>query len=92
VLELKIEGDVSEYARKKKCLAVKLTIWGRRGWPDYLFLYPVRRVLFVEFKRPGKEPRKLQEYIHGLLRKYGFEVIKIDSIEEGKAAIDRFVS
>ena len=90
-LEKVTERDVAKYARSKGCLALKLTIWGRVGWPDYLILYPVRRVLFIEFKREGKEPRKIQNHIGNLIRSMGFRVLVIDSEGEGRAAVDQLI-
>ena|SRR6185295_623741 len=87
-LEKYTEREVASYGRSKGCMALKLTIWGRVGWPDYLFLYPIRRVLFIEFKREGKEPRKIQEYIGNKIRAMGFVVLVIDNIEDGKNGID----
>jgi hypothetical protein len=86
-LEKQTERMTGEYAREQGCLAVKLTIWGRRGWPDYLFLYH-GRALFIEFKRTGEKPRKLQEYIHGLIREHGFQVAVVDNLIEGRLAIN----
>jgi len=69
-------------------MGLKLTILGRVGWPDYIFLYYGARVLFIEFKREGKKPKKIQAYIHSQLRKMGFKVLVIDDLQVGKNAID----
>jgi len=63
------------------CAPIKLSAIGRRGWPDRLFLWEGANVLFVEFKRPGEEPRKMQLYVHRILRKMGFEVQVHDDID-----------
>jgi len=89
VLEKKIEQRVVDYAEGLGVLYLKLNLQGRRGWPDRLFLYK-GRILFIEFKAPDEEPRKLQLYIHGILRANGFEVEVVDNEDEGYAAIDRF--
>ena len=44
---------------------------------------PLIRIVFVEFKAPGKKPTKLQAHTHEKLRKQGYEVYVIDSIEAG---------
>jgi hypothetical protein len=88
-LEKRTERNVAEYARDKGCMALKLTILGQVGWPDYLFLYPIRRVLFIEFKRVGEKPRAVQFYIHEKLRRFGFRVEVVDDVVVGKNLIDQ---
>ena len=88
VLERVIEQKVTEYAEALGVLQLKVNIIGRRGWPDRIYLYK-GRVLFIEFKAPEEEPRKLQLYIHNILRANGFEVEVVDDEDEGKAAIDQ---
>ena len=87
VLERKIESDVSEYSQRCGCMHLKLVMWGRIGWPDHLYLYH-GRVLFIEFKRAGEQPRKIQEYIHERIRKHGFDVVVVDNNADGRAVID----
>jgi len=87
VLESKIESDVSEYSQRCGCMHLKLVMWGRIGWPDHLYLYH-GRVLFIEFKRAGEKPRKIQEYIHERIRKHGFDVAVVDNNADGRAVID----
>lgn len=79
-LETQIENkfclNISNWARQHNIVVVplKLNLQGRRGWPDRLILWEGGNFLFIEFKRPGEAPRKLQLYIHQLLRDIGFEV------------------
>lgn len=40
------------------------------------------RIWFIELKAPGKRPRKLQEHIHSEIRKQGFPVYVMDSLED----------
>lgn len=87
VLERKIEADTSEYAQRCGCLSLKLVMWGRIGWPDHLYLFH-GRVLFIEFKRAGEKPRKIQEYIHERIRLHGFNVVVVDNFIDGRTAID----
>lgn len=92
-LEVKIEEKVVEYAVVKySCMVLKLNVWGRRGWPDRLFLLPGPKMIFIEFKRASEEPRKLQEYVHGRLRALGFRVEVVDNVSDGKCIIDDFAS
>ena len=92
-LEKDIEQNVSKYAREDKgCLVLKLNVWGRIGWPDRLYLFPMGRVLFIEFKLPGEEPKRLQAFIHGKLRAFGFRVEVVDNVGQGRSVIDDFTS
>lgn len=90
ILENAIETKVTIYARERGCLALKLNVLGFRGWPDRLYIYHGPKVMFIEFKRLGEKPRKLQEYIHATLRKYGCRVEVVDNELDGRAAIDDF--
>jgi hypothetical protein len=54
-----------------------------------MFLYK-GRVLFIEFKRAGEKPRKIQNEIHRRIRAEGFDVAVVDSILHGRDVIDNF--
>ena len=86
-LESNLEQKVVEYSNERGVLSLKLNVLGRVGWPDRLFLYK-GRVLFIEFKRQGEKPRKLQEYVHNQLRNQGFCVVVVDNFSQGYARID----
>lgn len=92
LLESVIETKVVQYAEEKGCIHLKLNVFGRRGWPDRIFIYPGPRVMFIEFKRLGEKPRKLQEYIHARLRHFGCRVEVVDTELEGRATVDDFTS
>ena len=63
-------------------LCLKLVTPGFTGIPDRLILLPIGRVVFVETKDTGKKERKRQDYVHGLLRKFGFTVFStVNSME-----------
>jgi len=53
---------------------IKLKAIGMRGWPDRLIIGPGPTLYFIEFKRPGEKPRKLQDWLHDKLRRWGFNV------------------
>lgn len=79
-----------ESAIKKRC-SRQLEEWGwevihliqtsKNGIPDTLILR-AGRMVFLEFKRPGKRPEPLQEYRHKKLREHGFEVIVAKSLSD----------
>lgn len=86
-----IEAAVEDYLGKRARAAggeVRKVTWlGRRGAPDRLVLLPDRHPL-VELKRPRKKAEAHQLREHARLRKAGFEVYVLDSIE----AVDVFFS
>lgn len=59
---------------------LKLNIIGFKGFPDRLIIWPHRNVLFIEFKKPGEEPTRLQLHIHKVLVSMGFEVKVYDDV------------
>ena len=52
------------------------------GVPDRLCLFPFGKLVFVELKRHGANPRPLQQRIIAKIRKLGFRVEVINS-EQG---------
>lgn len=87
VLEKSIEAAVRRYAEQGGCITYKMNGPGHRGWPDRMFMYD-GKVLFIEFKRAGKEPTPLQAEIHDRLRRAGFDVFVIDNVALGKAVVE----
>jgi hypothetical protein len=89
--EASIERSVVDFARKHGWVCIKLSTSGPRGaagWPDRLFLGPRRRVIFVEFKRPGGKVTALQASRHAQLGEVGWTVQVMDNVEEAKAYIE----
>ena len=81
-LESEDETKVCDYATSIGFLVLKLNVIGRRGWPDRLFIYR-GKVFFIEFKRTGEKPGRLQEIIHERIRAHGVEVYVVDSWSRG---------
>lgn len=86
--ENSIEADFREqllkWARENEVnlKILKLNVQGTRGWPDRLIIWSGGHTLYVEFKRPGQEPRKLQVKIHNELKEMGFDVRIFDDTKE----------
>lgn len=87
VLERTVERRVASWADKHGIEHIKLNIMGNRGFPDRLFLFSRGRPLFIEFKRPGGVPRKLQEFKIERLRKLGYVVHVCDNAADGIAIL-----
>lgn len=88
--ESAIEGAFARWATSYRLVAVKLGSKWVRGLPDRMILGPGARVLFLEFKRPGESATKYQDFIHRMLRSYGFTVRVVDSVKEAKEICSKF--
>lgn len=81
-----LEKEVEKYLKTNieriggKCL--KFVSPGNNGVPDRLVLLSGGRSFFVEVKRPGEKPRKLQEKVIRDLKGMGHAVHVVDSKEE----------
>ena len=61
-LEEDVERAAITWAESRGWLCLKMTPAGSTGWPDRLFVSLTGVHVWVEFKRFGEEPRKLQAY------------------------------
>lgn len=83
MLESEVEKKLCQRVKNElKGRAFKFVSPGFRGVPDRIVLVPMGRIYFVETKAPGKELRKLQKWVCGLIRELGFVVLRIDTIEK----------
>lgn len=86
-VEADIEEKVVEHALSLGALHLKLNVRGRTGWPDQMFLHN-GKVLFLELKRPGEEPTKIQAHTHSLIRQQGGWVEWTDNLDEAKRILN----
>jgi hypothetical protein len=80
-LESTIKSACSKALESWSWEVIHLIQTNKNGIPDTLCLRTGRAV-FIEFKRPGQQPRPLQEYRHDKLRKQGFEVLIVQCLED----------
>ena len=85
--ESSIQEKVTSWCKPARIRYRKLS-WGE-GWPDYIFLYK-GNVCFIEFKKPGEEPSKLQAYMIAEFQKMEFFVWVIDDPVEGIDRLERW--
>ncbi len=86
--EAHIEKQVCQYAQDRGWLALKLTSPGTVGVPDRMLIGFKGKVLFIEFKAPGKEPRPSQVRMVNKFKIRDVTVHVIDDIEKGRRLID----
>lgn len=77
--ETYIEDKVVEWALSKDFLCPKVK-FSERGWPDRLFISPFGHTIFIEFKRLGGEPDKLQAERLRRLTSRGIPAVCCDGI------------
>jgi hypothetical protein len=86
LLEKIDEQKVVSFAESKGFMVLKLNVLGRRGWPDRMFVYK-GKVFFIEFKRAGETPAKLQQEIHARIRSHNVDVYVVDNWADGSDII-----
>ena len=63
MLESQIEKAYCQEVKKRGGIAVKMLSPSMIGLPDRLIILPKTPMYFIEFKRPGEKPRKIQQVI-----------------------------
>ena len=87
--ESTVEQRVVRWAEKNGVPSLKLELQHNAGWPDRVFLLPGGRAVFIEFKRKGEKPRKLQDHRIMQLTLLGFEVTWTDNSGDAIAFLKR---
>lgn len=80
-----IEKNATKWAKDNGWLSYKFTSPGCMSVPDRIYMKE-GRIIFVEFKAPGKQPSKLQGRTIERMRNAGCTVLVIDDIEDFKHA------
>jgi hypothetical protein len=89
--ESKIEKDDVKAVEESGGISYKFESPGTNGVPDRLILKNIpprlrklisKYVYFIEYKAPGKKPRPSQIREHKRIRKRGFEVKIIDTLQK----------
>lgn len=79
--EKKIESYLVKGTEKRGGWSLKFLPFMINGLPDRICLFPKGRIRFVETKSTGDKPRLIQTVVHTKLRKLGFKVDVISTIE-----------
>jgi hypothetical protein len=90
VLEKNIEKKIVDYAKKYDIISYKLNSETSKGLPDRMFITRTGVIFFVEFKRKGKTPNELQQFIINKLIKRKCLVSVIDDVDSGIELIDAY--
>lgn len=87
MLEKDIEKYLVNQCKKNNIIEFKMVSPSNAGIPDRLLLYN-GNYIFIELKKPGKKPRKLQIYMINKLKSYGAIVYVADT----KKQIDKIIN
>ena len=85
--EKTIEAKLKKAVESSGGLCWKLVCPGTTGVPDRICLMR-NRVVFVELKAPGKQPRPIQVRRMNQLRQQGFTALVVDSIDGIQEVLD----
>ena len=86
-----IERKLIQAVRQCGGLALKFVSPGFNGVPDRLLLFMGGKVAFVEVKAPGEGPRPLQVHRMEQLRRMGFKVFVLDSVNQIEGIISSVI-
>lgn len=81
MLESEIKRKCREQLEKWGWLVIHLMQTNCNGIPDTIILRK-SVIYFIEFKRPGKDPRVLQDYRIRKLQEQGFETFVVTDLKE----------
>jgi len=81
-LERDVEAKVGNWCKANGVLYIKFSPMGSRGWPDRICIFPGGFHVWVELKRKGKLPRKLQLHRAGQLIDQGAICMWYDNAED----------
>lgn len=81
MLESKIEKDSVAEAKKYGWFSFKVLSQLNKGLPDKCFIGH-GKVVFIEYKQPGKKPTPLQSKVHQIFLDHGVTVHVATSVNE----------
>ena len=88
-LEKEIESKCAKLAKSLGILTFKFVSPSQRGVPDRIFILQGGETIYVEFKRLGEKPTKLQQAYLDKLRQQGAFAYCCDSVQNFREVLDR---
>lgn len=77
-----VERKLVELTNLNGGMCIKLLSFHLLGLPDRLCIFPKSRIVFVETKTTKQKPRQIQLFMHDKIRKLGFRVEVVDTVEK----------
>lgn len=90
MLEKQIEAKAVKFCHENGILTYKFVSPNNRGVPDRIFLKD-RKVLFIEFKAPGKVPTELQKREMGRIWSAGTPAFYCDSADLARRILKEYL-
>lgn len=87
-----VERKLVELCKLNGGMCIKLLSFHINGLPDRMCLFKPAHVVFVELKTTKQKPRPIQLTMHDKLRRLGFRVEIIDSVEQVINLIDDIIT
>ena len=82
ISESDVDQKIKRWCDINGVLYIKFNPFGSRGWPDRIAIFPSGFHLWIELKRKGKKPRKLQFHRIEQLNSQGAVAVYFDNAEE----------
>lgn len=86
VKESDLQSDIIEHAHIRGWFCQKVQFVGRRGCQDVVAIRGGRTV-WIEVKRPGKEPTRQQALVAREMKEKGAEVYAVDNLIDAKVIL-----
>jgi hypothetical protein len=87
MLEKEVEKPVGRWCKKLNIRHNKMNTRGHNHLPDRIYWIPGGRPFFIEYKRPGEEPRAAQVRKCKDFEELGYDVEIHDNADHAKIAI-----
>lgn len=87
-----VERKLVELCKLNGGMCIKLLSFHINGLPDRMCLFWPAKVVFVELKTTKQKARPLQVAMHNKLRKLGFRVEVIDTVEQVENLINEIMA
>lgn len=76
-----VERKLVELTTLNGGICIKLLSFHLLGLPDRLCIFPKGKAVFVETKTTKQKPRPIQVFMHNKIRRLGFRVEVVDTVE-----------
>ena len=80
--EKSVERKLVEITKLNGGMCIKLLSFHLIGLPDRLCIFPKAKLVFIETKTTKQKARPVQIYMHNKIRKMGFRVEVIDTVDK----------
>lgn len=86
-----VERKLVELTNLNGGMCIKLLSFHLLGLPDRLCIFPKGKSVFVETKTTNQKPRPVQIFMHNKIRKLGFRVEVIDTVDKVTELIENII-